>query len=80
MSSKELSTDCPHCDDEFLTREKMIIHAISCDQKTWTHETWAAICADCGDRRLLWPINQSISSLSDPKARFIHSNGMEKCQ
>lgn len=77
---EELSKLCPHCEDEFLTREKMIIHAISCDYKTWTHEQWPLICPECSDRRMLWPVNQPISSLDDPKAQFIHSNGLTKCQ
>ena len=48
-------------------------------EKEWTHKTWALICPECGDRRMLWPVNQNISSLEDPKATFIHSNGYEGC-
>lgn len=49
------------------------------EEKVWTHETWAAICPDCGTRRFLWPNNQNINSLEDPKAKFIHRNGLDGC-
>jgi hypothetical protein len=48
-------------------------------EKEWTHKEWAMICPECGDRRMLWPINQNISSLEDPKATFVHSNGLDGC-
>ena len=49
------------------------------EEKVWTHKQWAAICPDCGKRRILYPNNQNISSLDDPKAKFIHMNGLEEC-
>ena len=70
---------CRHCEEEFLTREKMITHAIGCELREWTHQEWPLICPECGDRRMLWPVGQAVSSLNDPKCKFIHSNGMEGC-
>lgn len=50
------------------------------DEKVWTHKQWPAICPDCGGRRILYPINQSVNSLDDPKCKFIHiSGGKEEC-
>jgi hypothetical protein len=76
---EEKSKICPHCEEEFLTREKMVLHAIGCELRVWTHEEWTLICPSCGDRRMLWPANQNISSLKDPKATFVHSNGYGDC-
>lgn len=48
------------------------------EEKVWTHEQWKAICPDCGERRILFPINQNVSSLDDPKCQFIHIRGGKK--
>lgn len=50
------------------------------EEKVWTHKEWDAICPSCSTRRFLWPANQDVNSLSDPKAKFIHGNGKEECQ
>lgn len=49
-------------------------------ERVWTHEKWPAICPSCGERRTLWPLNQNVSSLDDPKCQFVHiQGGKEEC-
>lgn len=51
------------------------------EEKKWTHEQWPAICKECGVRRILWPNNQSVYSLEDPQATFIHmGTGKSGCE
>lgn len=50
------------------------------EEKVWTHKEWPAICPKCDQRRMLWPLNQNVSSLDDPRCKFIHLvNGKEEC-
>lgn len=50
------------------------------EEKVWTHQQWPAICPSCECRRILWPTNQNVNSLSDPNCKFIHiNNGKEEC-
>ena len=50
------------------------------EEKVWTHKQWAAICESCGGRRILYPMNQNVSSLDDPKCEFIHiGSGKKEC-
>lgn len=35
-------------------------------------------CPDCGQRRILYPVGQNVSSLTDPKCKFIHIRGGRK--
>lgn len=37
-------------------------------------------CPKCGERRILYPVGQNVSSLSDPKCQFIHiAHGKAEC-
>lgn len=37
-------------------------------------------CPNCGERRILWPVGQNVSSLKDPKCTFIHiQGGLKEC-
>lgn len=36
-------------------------------------------CENCGLRRILWPLHQNVNSWRDPKALWIHINGLSEC-
>lgn len=52
-------------------------------EREWSHKTWAAMCPNpnCNKRRMLWPATQNVSSLDDPKCKFVHiETGMKECE